>query len=63
MSKPKVVVIGAGAKQLSMIAVDLNDTKEASALAKRLAEQTGRTITVRDADGQILDRFPAITRH
>jgi hypothetical protein len=63
MSKPKVVVIGAGAKQLSMIAVDLADTKEVFALAKRLAEQTGRTITVRDADGQILDRFPAITRH
>jgi hypothetical protein len=63
MSKPKVVVVGAGAKQLSMIAVDLDDTKEALALAKRLAEQTGQTITVRDADGQILDRFPAITRH
>jgi hypothetical protein len=60
MSKPKVVVVGAGAK---MIAVDLDDTKEALALAKRLAEQTGQTITVRDADGQILDRFPAITRH
>jgi hypothetical protein len=63
MNKPKVVVVGAGAKQLSMIAVDLDDTKEALALAKRLAEQTGQTITVRDADGQILDRFPAITRH
>jgi DNA-binding LacI/PurR family transcriptional regulator len=63
MSKPKVVVIGAGAKQLSMIAVDLDDTKEAFALAKRLAEQTRRTITVRDADGDILDTFPAITRH
>jgi DNA-binding LacI/PurR family transcriptional regulator len=63
MSKPKVVVIGAGAKQRSMIAVDLDDTKEAFALAKRLAEQTGRTITVRDADGQILDTFPAVTRN
>ena len=62
MSKPKVVVIGAGANQLSRIAVELDDTKEALALAKRLAEQTGRTITVRDADGEILDTFPAITR-
>jgi hypothetical protein len=61
MSKPKVVV--AGAKQLSRIAVELDNTKEALALAKRLAEQTGRTVTVRDADGQILDTFPAVTRN
>ena len=63
MSKPKVVVAGAGAKQLSRIAVELDNTKEALAWAKRLAEQTGRTITVRDADGQILDTFPAVTRN
>ena len=63
MSKPKVVVIGPGAKQLSRIAVELDDTKEALALAKRLAEKTGQTVTVRDAEGQILYRFPAIIRH
>ena len=54
MSKPKLVAMGAGAKQLSMIALDLDNAEKALALAKLFAERTGRTITVRDALGAVL---------
>ena len=47
--------MGAGQLGLSMIALDLDNAEEALALARRLAEQTGRTVTVRDADGEVLD--------
>jgi len=45
-----------GAK-LSTIALDLADADQALAVARQMAEHTGRTVTVRDADGEILDRI------
>ncbi len=63
MTDPKLVVMGAGATRLSMIMLDLEDAERAVALARRLAEQTGRTVTVRDADGYILDIAPGPTQN
>jgi hypothetical protein len=59
MTVPKVV--GAGSPGLSMITLDLDNAEQALALARRLAERTGRTVTVRDADGEVLGivRAPA----
>jgi hypothetical protein len=42
--KTKVVFVGSGAK-LSIITVDFADAEEALAMARRVAEQTGRTVT------------------
>ncbi|MCK1337421.1 hypothetical protein IVB38_15630 [Bradyrhizobium sp. 38] len=53
-----IAVIGAGATKLSVFALDLENAEEACAVAKRLAEMTGRTVTVRDADGEVLGIFP-----
>jgi hypothetical protein len=38
---------------ISMIALDLADEAEAWAVAKNLAQNLGRTVTVRDAAGNI----------
>ena len=43
--------------QFPLIALDLADTKAALELAQRLAEQTGRIVTVRDAAGEIVGTF------
>jgi hypothetical protein len=48
--KPKFVLVGNGTK-LSMIELDLADEEEAMALAKRLADHTGRTGTLRMPEG------------
>ena len=56
--KPKLVVIGSGAK-LSMVSFDLADPEEALAMARRMAEQTGRTVTVRDANGEVVGTIQA----
>jgi hypothetical protein len=50
-------------RKYSMIALDLHDEEEALALAKRLAEQTGRTVTVRDADQDLLGTFKGPTKN
>ena len=62
MTAPKVV-LGAGAPGLSMIALDLDNEEQALALAKLLAERTGRAITVLDADGCILDTVQAAAKN
>ena len=57
---PKIVISRNGAinmGEFSMIALDLADAEAACAVAKRIAERTGRTVTVRDADGKLLDTF------
>jgi tRNA1(Val) A37 N6-methylase TrmN6 len=41
-----IVIIGAGVGSLSMMVADLADEAEALELAKRIAEQTGRTVAV-----------------
>lgn len=60
--KSKVIFVGSGAT-LSMISLDLADAEEALAVARRLAEHTGRNVTVRDADGEILDTIEAVARN
>ncbi|MCK1480399.1 1-acyl-sn-glycerol-3-phosphate acyltransferase [Bradyrhizobium sp. LB8.2] len=58
-NKPfNIAIIGAGATKLSVVALDLENADEACALAKRMAEMTGRTVTVRDAHGEVLGIFP-----
>jgi hypothetical protein len=60
--KPKIVLVGAD-MELSMIALDLVDAEEALAIARRMADHTGRTVIVRDADGEILDTIKASAKH
>ncbi|OSI76524.1 hypothetical protein BST63_01820 [Bradyrhizobium canariense] len=58
-SKPfDIAVIGAGATKLSVVALDLENAEEACAVGKRMAETTGRTVTVRNAEGEVLGIFP-----
>jgi hypothetical protein len=59
---PKIVLVGSGAT-LSMITLDLADAEEAVAMARRMADHTGRTVIVRDADGEILDTIKASAKH
>ena len=56
------VFVGSGAK-LSLVTLDLAYAEEALTLAKRMAEHTGRTVTVRDADGELLETFEAVARN
>ena len=60
--KPKIIFVGSGTK-LSMITLDLADAEEALTMARRMAEHTGRTVTIRDADGEILDTIEASARN
>ena len=52
-----IAIVGIGAASLSRIALDLVDAEAAFAVAKRIVEQTGRTVTVRDTDGEVLGKF------
>ena len=60
MSKaPNIVVTGTGekdAREFSMVALDCKGSERVVGLAKRLAENTGRTVTLRDADGNFWPR-------
>lgn len=40
----------AGAKKISMISLNLEDTEQAVALAKVIAEHSGRVVRIYDAD-------------
>lgn len=51
--KPKIVLVGSGAK-VSMIALDLDDPDEALELARRVVDQTGRAVKIRDASGEVI---------
>jgi hypothetical protein len=57
---PAIAVRGTGprdAREFSMVSLDLKNEEAAVELAKRLAEQTGCTVTVRDADGELVGTF------
>jgi hypothetical protein len=45
------------AAQLSTIALDLDDASEALELARKFADETGRTVTVRNEDGETVGIF------
>ena len=61
--KPKIVIVGSSGAKLSMVALDFADAEEAMVLARRMAEHTGRTVTVRDADGEIRDTIEPAARN
>ena len=46
-----------------MMFADLVDEEEAMALAKHIAAQTGQTVTVRDARGNVLEKISGTTRN
>jgi tRNA1(Val) A37 N6-methylase TrmN6 len=58
-----IVITGAGVGTLSMMIADLADETEALELAKRIADQTGRTVSIRDARGAILGKIPGSKRN
>jgi hypothetical protein len=60
--KPKVVIVGSGAK-LSIVFLDLPDTEEALTIARTMADHTGRTVTVRDANGEFLAKLKPSSKH
>jgi hypothetical protein len=47
--------------KLSMVSLDCKNEEAAVELAKRLAEQTGCIVTVRDADGELVGTFEGRT--
>jgi len=47
--------VGAGVKQISVIALDPANAEETTALAKHMAERIGQTVTLPDFDGEILE--------
>jgi hypothetical protein len=47
----------------STIAFELADEEAALGLGKQISERTGRTVTVRDADGNILGTFQAAPKN
>jgi hypothetical protein len=63
---PKIVTSRACAndmRELPMVALELVDAEAALALARWMAEQTGRTVTVHDADGELLETFQGATKN
>jgi hypothetical protein len=63
---PKIVISRACAndmRELPRVALELVDAEAAFAVAKRMAEQTGRTVTVRDADGKLIETFQGATKN
>lgn len=59
---PKFLHLDPGAKR-TMISLDLIDDEEALALARRIADGTGRTVTVRDANGEIIETVRAAPKN
>lgn len=59
---PRVLLLGSRAK-LSMVCLGLIDNEEALALARRIADGTGRTISVRDANGKIIETVRAAPKN
>jgi len=54
MTVQKMLVMGEDAQCLSLITLDLAGPAEALAVAQRLAQETGRVVTVRDASGEVV---------
>jgi hypothetical protein len=61
--KFNIIVTGDGINNLSLMVVDLADEARAFAMAKRLADQTGRAVRVRDAMGIVLGTVPGAKRN
>ena len=45
--------------EVTTVALDLADAEQALSLARQMAEQTGRTVTLCDADGKVLGTIRA----
>jgi hypothetical protein len=58
---PSFVFLEAGASKLATLGVNMKNADEALALARQMADDTGRTIIVRDASGNILGTFSGAT--
>ncbi len=50
-------------RQYRLIAVDLDSVEQARALAKEIADRSGRTVTVSDADGEVLGIFKGAAKN
>jgi hypothetical protein len=58
-----VRALGVGAARLSTIILELNSGSEALGLAKKAAEETERTVTVRNEEGEVLGVFRGVVRN
>lgn len=54
-AKTSIIFIRTATPGKSALALDLDSTDQAVAMARRLAEQTGKSIAVRDSNGEILE--------
>ncbi len=54
-----MLMLGNGAKRLSLISLDLSGADEALSVARKIAEQTGYSVIVWDAEGELLDMISA----
>lgn len=51
------------AKEYSLISLDLPNNQAALALAQKIAERTGLTVTVRDVEGIVIARLAAAIKN
>jgi hypothetical protein len=49
---PSLLVIGHGASRVSVLVAELDNVEQALTFAKKAAEETGRTVTVRNDKGE-----------
>ncbi len=63
MKKLSILVLGAGATQISMVAIERASEDRAIEVAKHLAKKTGCVVTVRDANGDVLDTVLAAPKN
>jgi hypothetical protein len=49
--------------QYALLALDLDNAEQARELARKIAERSGRTVTVSDADGEVLGVFERAARN
>ena len=49
--------------QHTLVALDLDNPEQARELARKIAERSGQTVTVSDADGEVLGVFVRATRN
>jgi hypothetical protein len=62
-SKPAQLVAPGAGRRYGMIAIDLDNAEQALELARKIAERSGRTVTLSDADGEVLGVFEGAVRN
>ncbi len=63
---PEIVITGLGpedAREYTLVALDSANHEKVFALAKRIADRTGRTVRVQDSDAGLFGTFRTATKN